>query len=204
VGIGLMFAIIGAIASIIVAAPAYQQSILAEHIELLQKPMRSEFYVLVLLGIGFWTALAGTRSPGRAAMRASIIASVPIALTGLLMLSGVLAYTEVLPGQIATTVHDRGILYTFYKGISRSQVRRLCRCCCRRSSDFQARGCGGQSAARSDGGLRPGEAGRSAPEARLPPSRRALRRPSKPDTTHYTATDAHAAKRSCSEGGLRM
>lgn len=38
-------------------------------------------------------------------------------MTGLLMLTGVLHYAEVLPGQIATTFHDRGFLYTFYKGI---------------------------------------------------------------------------------------
>jgi hypothetical protein len=117
VGIGLMFAVIAAIASNIAVAPAYQQSMLPEHIELLQKPMRSEVYVLVLLCLGFWTTLTGSRSPGRAAVRASIIASIPIALTGLLMMTGVLPYTEVLPGQVATTVHDRGILYTFYKGI---------------------------------------------------------------------------------------
>jgi hypothetical protein len=117
VGIGLMFAVIAAIASNIAVAPAYQQSMLPEHIELLQKPMRSEVYVLVLLCLGFWTTLTSSRSPGRAAVRASIIASIPIALTGLLMMTGVLPYTEVLPGQVATTVHDRGILYTFYKGI---------------------------------------------------------------------------------------
>ena len=117
VGVVLMFAVIGAIASNIVAAPSYQRSILPEHIELLQKPLRSEFYVLVLFTLGFWTAVTGTRSPGRAAMRASIIASIPIAITGLLMLTGVLRYAEVSPGQIATTFHDHGFLYTFYKGI---------------------------------------------------------------------------------------
>ena len=117
VGVGLMFAVIGAIASNIVASPQYQQSVLPEHIELLQKPLRSEFYVLVLFGLGLWSAVTSTRSPGRAAMRASLIASIPIALIGLLMLTGVLDYTEVVPGQIATTFHDRGILYTFYKGI---------------------------------------------------------------------------------------
>src|SRR5262245_39430336 len=117
VGIGLMLAVIGAIVSNIIASPPYQPSVLPEHIELVQKPLRSEFYVLVLLCLGFWTTLTGSRSPGRAAVRASIIASIPIALTGLLMVMGVLPYSEVLPGQIATTVHDRGILYTFYKGI---------------------------------------------------------------------------------------
>jgi hypothetical protein len=117
VGIGLMFAVIAAITSNVAVAPAYQQSMLPEHIELLQKPMRSEVYVLVLLALGFWTALTGSRSPGRAAMHASIFASIPVALTGLLMLTGVLHYVEVLPGQASTTFQDRGILYTFYKGI---------------------------------------------------------------------------------------
>ncbi len=117
VGIGLMFAVIGAIASNIAASPRYQQSVLPEHIDLVQKPLRSEFYVLVLFGLGFWTVVTSTRSPGGAAMRASLIASVPIALTGLLMLTGVLNYSEVVPGQVATTFHDRGIVYTFYKGI---------------------------------------------------------------------------------------
>lgn len=117
VGLGLMFVVIGAIAANIAAAPAYQQSAIPEHIELLQKPMSSEFYVLVLFGLGLWTGVAGNRSPGRAAMRASLIASIPIAITGLLMLTGALDYVEVVPGQASTTIHDRGILYTFYKGV---------------------------------------------------------------------------------------
>jgi hypothetical protein len=103
VGLGLMFAVIAAIASNIASAPAYQESVLPEHLELLQKPLRSEFYVLILFGIGFWTAVAGAGSSGRAAMRASVIASIPIALTGLLMLINVLEYVEVMPGQIATS-----------------------------------------------------------------------------------------------------
>ena len=117
VGLGLMFAVIAAIVSNIASAPAYQESVLPEHLEILQKPLRSEFYVLILCGIGFWTAVTGAGSSGRAAMRASLIASIPIALTGLLMLIGILEYVEVLPGQIATSVQSRGIVYTFYKGI---------------------------------------------------------------------------------------
>jgi hypothetical protein len=38
-------------------------------------------------------------------------------VVGLLMLSGVLPYTEVVPGQIPTTFEERGLLYTFYKGV---------------------------------------------------------------------------------------
>jgi hypothetical protein len=38
VGIGLMFAVVGAIVSNVVAAPSYQRSVLSEHLELLQKP----------------------------------------------------------------------------------------------------------------------------------------------------------------------
>jgi len=117
VGVGLMVAVVGAIASNIAVSPEYRPSVLPEHIELLQKPLRSEFYVLVLLGLGCWTALTSTRSPGRAAMRAALIASIPIALTGLLMVTGILQYAEVLPGQISTTIQERGVLYTFYKGI---------------------------------------------------------------------------------------
>ena len=126
VGLGLMVVITAAIASNIVAPQPYawspgqphnEQPAVSEHIELLQKPLRSEFYVIVLFGLGFWTALRGTRWPGRAAMWASFIASMPIALIGLLMLTGVLNYTELYPGQTPPTFDERGIFYTFYKGI---------------------------------------------------------------------------------------
>jgi hypothetical protein len=117
VGLGLMAVTIGAIASIIVAPPPYVRSALSERIELLQKPLRSEFYVLVLFGIGFWTTVRGSQRPGRAAMQASIIASIPIALTGLLMMIGLLDYTVLVPGQTPPALDERGIFYTFYKGI---------------------------------------------------------------------------------------
>ena len=118
VGLGLMAVTIGTIASIVVAPPPYLTSSVSERIELLQKPLRSEFYVLVLFGIGFWTAVRGGQRPARAAMRASIIASVPLALTGLLMMTGVLDYTVLVPGQAPSALDERGIAYTFYKGIA--------------------------------------------------------------------------------------
>jgi len=117
VGIGLMLVTIWAIVSTMVAPPPYVASALSERIELLQKPLQSEFYVLVLVAIGFWTAVAGKQSPARAAMRASVIASIPLALIGLLMLTGLLAYAELVPGQKIAMLNARGILYPFYKGI---------------------------------------------------------------------------------------
>ena len=117
VGLGLMLVTIWAIVSIMVAPPPYVPSAVGERIELLQKPLQSEFYVLALFAIGFWTAVAGKQSPARAAMRASVIASIPLALIGLLMLTGLLAHAELVPGQKIAMLNARGILYPFYKGI---------------------------------------------------------------------------------------
>ena len=78
--------------------------------------MRSEFYVLVMLGLGFWTAVKH-RAPGRAVIRASLIESIPIFVIGVLMATGVLNYTELNPGQTLPALAERGIVYTFYKGI---------------------------------------------------------------------------------------
>lgn len=117
VGIGLMLVTIWTIVSTMVAPPPYVRSALSERIELLQKPLQSEFYVLVLFAIGFWTAVAGEQSSGRAAMRASVIASIPLAVIGLLMIAGLLPYTELVPGQKIAMLNARGILYPFYKGI---------------------------------------------------------------------------------------
>ncbi len=126
VGLGLMLVTSAAIAWNIVGAPPYawspgqslsEQPMLSERIELLQRPLRSEFYVLVLAGIGFWTAWRGNRSPGWAAVRVSTIASLPLVLIGLLMLFGVLDFIELYPGQTPAPFDQRGISYTFYKGL---------------------------------------------------------------------------------------
>ena len=87
---------------------------------LLQRPLNSEVWVLFLAGIGFWTVWRGNHWPGRAAIRVSTIASLPLVLIGLLMLAGVLDFIELHPRQTPTTFEERGILYTFYKG--RQQV----------------------------------------------------------------------------------
>ena len=111
-GIGLMLVTTGAIVWIAISPPAYG---LSERIDLLQRPMRSELHVLVLAALGFRTALRGTYSPGRAAIRASVIGSLPLVVAGVLMLSGVLRYVELSPGQPTVSL-DGAIVYTFYKG----------------------------------------------------------------------------------------
>jgi hypothetical protein len=126
VGMGLMLMTIAAIVWNIVAAPPYawspgqsmsEQPKLAEQIDLLQRPLHSEFYVLVLAAVGFWTALRGNRSPGWAAIRVSTIASLPLVLIGFLMLIGALDFVELHPGQTPMSFDERGIVYTFYKGL---------------------------------------------------------------------------------------
>jgi hypothetical protein len=126
VGLALMLVTVAAIAWNMVAAPPYawspgqslsEQPTLSERIELLQRPLHSEFYVLVLVAIGFWTALRSNRWPGGAAIRVSTIASLPLVLIGLLMLFGALDFVELSPGQTPTTFHQDKISYTFYKGL---------------------------------------------------------------------------------------
>src|SRR4030095_14579826 len=65
----------------------------------------------------FRSAVVGKQSPARAAMHASVIASIPLALIGLLMLTGLLAHAELVPGQKIEMLNVRAIAYPFYKGI---------------------------------------------------------------------------------------
>jgi hypothetical protein len=124
VGLGLMLAMTGAIAANIVDPPPYvwapgqsvaEQPALADQVKLVQRPMRSEVFVLVMFGIGFWTALRGKPRPGRAAIRVWLIASIPVAAIGLLMMTGVLSYVEILPGQSPVPFDTRGVVYVVYK-----------------------------------------------------------------------------------------
>jgi hypothetical protein len=124
VGLGLMVAMSGAIAANIVDPPPYvwapgqslsEQPELADQVRLVQRPMRSELFVLVMAGIGFWSALRGKPQPGRVAIRVWLIASMPVAAIGVLMLSGVLSYVELLPGQTPLPFNDRGLVYVVYK-----------------------------------------------------------------------------------------
>jgi hypothetical protein len=111
-GIGLMLVTTAALVWNIIAPPAAGFS---ERIDLLQRPMRSELYVLVMACLGFWSASRGNRWPGRAAIRASIIASIPLVVVGVLMWAGILGFVELSPGQSPIST-DGGIVYAFYKG----------------------------------------------------------------------------------------
>lgn len=124
VGIGFMLAITGAIAANIFQPPPYvwapgqsmaERPELADHVQLVQRPMGSELFVLVMAGIGFWSALRGKPQPARAAIRVWLIASIPIAVTGLLILSGALDYVELLPGQSPRPFDERGLVYVVYE-----------------------------------------------------------------------------------------
>jgi hypothetical protein len=120
VGLVLMLMTIGAIASNIVDPPSFgyfwNRPTVPERIEFLQRPLSSEVWVLFLVGIGFWTARRGNRSSGWAAVQVSTIAALPLLVTGVLMMSGLLDFVELHSGQTPTTYHERGILYTFYQG----------------------------------------------------------------------------------------
>ena len=155
--------------------------------------MRSELYVLVMAGLGFWTALRGNHWPGRAAIRASIIASIPLVVVGVLMWAGILSFVELSPGQSPIST-DGGIVYAFYKGQQQipgpaplvmvlSPLLRL--------PGAWLWGTVGGSLGHKYANWRRRSGQRA--EVRL-----------KPDTTHHTSAGAHAAKSSCSDGGLRM
>ena len=111
-GIGLMLETTAALVWNVIAPPAAGFS---ERIDLLQRPMRSELYVLVMAGLGFWTASRGNHWPGRAAIRASIIASIPLVVVGVLMWAGILSFVELSPGESPIST-DGGVVYAFYKG----------------------------------------------------------------------------------------
>jgi hypothetical protein len=124
VGMGLMLVVTGAIAANIVAPPPYvwapgqsvsEQPELADQVRLVQRPMQSELFVLVMAGIGFWTALRGKPHPARAAIRVWLIASMPLAAIGILMVAGGVSYIELLPGQTPPPFDDRGLVYVVYK-----------------------------------------------------------------------------------------
>jgi hypothetical protein len=124
VGLALMVAITGAITANIVDPPPYvwapgrsmsKPPELADQVNLVQRPMGSELFVLVMMGIGFWSALRGKPQPGRMAIWVWSIASIPIVALGVLMMTGVLSYIELLPGQTPTPFDERGFVYVVYK-----------------------------------------------------------------------------------------
>ena len=95
------------------------QPMWSERIELLQRPLNSEVWVLFLAGIGFWTAWRSNGWPGWAAIRVSTIASLPLVLIGLLMLLASSISSSCTPGRPPRHSRSGGSSTPSIKGDSR-------------------------------------------------------------------------------------
>ncbi len=81
------------------------------------KLFRSEFYAWLLILFGCFKHVrdGGTVvQSGKAAMKASFLAGLPIMVSGVLMLVGILRVVSLGPGDIPTTFQQHGFAYTYY------------------------------------------------------------------------------------------
>jgi len=81
------------------------------------RPLRSEFYVWLLILIGCFTHLrhGGTAAQsGMAAVKASFLAGLPILVAGVLMLFGILKIVSLGPADMPSTFQQHGFAYTYY------------------------------------------------------------------------------------------
>jgi hypothetical protein len=81
------------------------------------RAMGSDVYFLLLLWCGCWTELRhrGTwQSAGLAAMKLCAIASIPVVLAGVLMMTGLLGVAVVDPGQRSAAIRHSVLTYTYY------------------------------------------------------------------------------------------
>jgi len=88
-----------------------------ESILLRQHLLGSNLYILLLIGCGVWTHLrhGGELSQsGRAAVKISLLAGIPLMLSGILMLFGILGVAVIGAGETASTFHQHGFTYTYY------------------------------------------------------------------------------------------
>jgi hypothetical protein len=107
-----------------VAAPApYEQQAnatvpaLSESVQILQQPLNSELYVLMLVAFSAWITVrrGGTLAyAGKATMKASFMAGIPLLVLGVMILMGVLNITLLGPGDIPTTFAEHGFTLTYY------------------------------------------------------------------------------------------
>jgi hypothetical protein len=80
-------------------------------------PFVADVYLLSLGTFGCWSTLSRRTTPARsglAAMRISLIAGLPVAMAGLLMMAGWLGLIVLLPGDVPSTYHQHGFAYTYY------------------------------------------------------------------------------------------
>jgi hypothetical protein len=81
------------------------------------KPFRSELYVWLLILIGGITYVrhgGAVAQSGKAAVKASFLAGLPIMVAGVLMLLGILRVITLGPTDMPTTFQPHGFAYTYY------------------------------------------------------------------------------------------
>jgi hypothetical protein len=91
--------------------------VLDERVAIVQQPLDSELYVLMLVAFSTWVTLRRGGSlveSGKAAMKASFIAGLPMMLVGILILSGVLSISSLAQGDIPATYREHGFTLTYY------------------------------------------------------------------------------------------
>jgi hypothetical protein len=122
-GFAMLLVTLTAVAWNVVAPPPYEPQTnakiptLAEPVQILQQPLNSELYVLMLVAFSAWFRLrrgGSLAAAGRAAMKASFIAGLPMIVVGILILSGALNLVTLAPGDIPTSFTDHGFTLTYY------------------------------------------------------------------------------------------
>jgi hypothetical protein len=123
VGLALLLVTLGAFVLNVVAPSPYDAQtnasvpVLSERAQILQQPLQSELYVLMLVAFSSWiTVRRGGTLPqaGKAAMKMSFIAGLPLMVAGLLILFGVLNISVLAPGDIPTSFREHGFTFTYY------------------------------------------------------------------------------------------
>ena len=123
-GLAMMALIVTGFAWNIIAPPPYSRGALFSLLRptsmtlptLVVAPLKSDLYVLALVVCGCWTYLRHQAQgrPGRAAMKMSLIAGIPVMVAGVLMLVGLLGTAAIGPADTPTTLDQHGFTFTFY------------------------------------------------------------------------------------------
>lgn len=91
--------------------------VLSEVAQIVQQPLQSRIYVLMLVAFSAWITFrrGGSRlQAGAAAMKMSLIAGLPLTIAGALILVGALGLTPLAPGDVPTTFQQHGFTLTYY------------------------------------------------------------------------------------------
>jgi len=122
-GVAMLMVTVVAFAMNVAAPAAYDDQTnakvpaLSEVAQLVQQPLQSELYVLMLVGFTAWITCrrgGSLREAGGAAMKMSFIAGLPMTAAGVLILSGVLGLLPLAPGDAPTTFAEHGFSLTYY------------------------------------------------------------------------------------------